>query len=168
MGIARQWSREKFVILSLKPRSNFRIWCYRTWGIVQLTRLVNKATTTFHGLYSYRPYKRRQNVQNPQVEPLAAAARRVVSQKITRAREREKEIAPPWRHFNGLYPYRTSLSANQRSRNLSIIVTKEHCKCFVPRSNSSKEPMDSKWIHPLWRRASVWNVMVFNITVVVD
>ena len=34
LGIARQWSREKFAILSLKPRSHVRILIYRTWAIV--------------------------------------------------------------------------------------------------------------------------------------
>ena len=30
LGIARQWSREKFAILTLKPRSHVRILIYRT------------------------------------------------------------------------------------------------------------------------------------------
>ena len=38
MGIARQWSREKFAILSLKPRSHVRILEYRTWAI-RMTQL---------------------------------------------------------------------------------------------------------------------------------
>ena len=33
LGIARQWSGEKFAILTLKPRSHFRIKIYRTWAI---------------------------------------------------------------------------------------------------------------------------------------
>ena len=33
LGIARQWSREKFAILTLKPRSHIRILKYRTWAI---------------------------------------------------------------------------------------------------------------------------------------
>jgi len=33
LGIARQWSREKFAILTLKPRNNDRILVYRTWAI---------------------------------------------------------------------------------------------------------------------------------------
>ena len=33
LGIARQWSREKFAILTLKPRSHVRILKYRTWAI---------------------------------------------------------------------------------------------------------------------------------------
>ena len=33
LGIARQWSREKFAILFLKPRSRARILIYRTWTI---------------------------------------------------------------------------------------------------------------------------------------
>ena len=33
LGIARQWSREKFAILSLKPRSHNRILTYPTWAI---------------------------------------------------------------------------------------------------------------------------------------
>jgi len=34
MRIERQWSREKFAILSLKPRSRVRILIYRTWAII--------------------------------------------------------------------------------------------------------------------------------------
>ena len=33
LGIARQWSREKFEILFLKPRSHVRILTYRPWAI---------------------------------------------------------------------------------------------------------------------------------------
>ena len=33
LGIARQWSREKTAILSLKPQSPVRIVIYRTWAI---------------------------------------------------------------------------------------------------------------------------------------
>ena len=33
LEIARQWSREKFAILFLKPRSRVRILIYRTWAI---------------------------------------------------------------------------------------------------------------------------------------
>ena len=33
LGIARQWSREKFAILTLKLRSNVRILIYQTWAI---------------------------------------------------------------------------------------------------------------------------------------
>ena len=33
LGIARQWSREKFAILTLKPRSHDRILIYQTWAI---------------------------------------------------------------------------------------------------------------------------------------
>ena len=35
LGIARQWSRETFAILSLKPRSHVRISIYRTWAITR-------------------------------------------------------------------------------------------------------------------------------------
>ena len=38
MGIARQWGREKFASLSLKPRSHVRILVYRTWAI-RMTQL---------------------------------------------------------------------------------------------------------------------------------
>ena len=31
LEVARQWSREKFAVLSLKPRSHVRILIYRTW-----------------------------------------------------------------------------------------------------------------------------------------
>ena len=34
LGIARQWSREKFAILILKPRSQVRVLIYRRWAIV--------------------------------------------------------------------------------------------------------------------------------------
>ena len=36
LGIARQWSREKFAILTLKPRSQVKILKYRTWTIRHL------------------------------------------------------------------------------------------------------------------------------------
>ena len=34
LGITRRWSREKFAILTPKPRSHIRILTYRTWAIV--------------------------------------------------------------------------------------------------------------------------------------
>ena len=34
LGIARQWSRKKFAISTLKPRSDVRVLLYRTWTIV--------------------------------------------------------------------------------------------------------------------------------------
>jgi len=33
LGIARQWSHEKFAILTLKPRGHVKILIYRTWAI---------------------------------------------------------------------------------------------------------------------------------------
>ena len=36
LGIARQWSREKFAILTLKPRSHVRILIHRKWAIGEL------------------------------------------------------------------------------------------------------------------------------------
>ena len=33
LGIARQWSHEKFAILTLKPRILVKILVYRTWAI---------------------------------------------------------------------------------------------------------------------------------------
>ena len=33
LGIVRQWSRNKFAILILKPQSRVRILVYRTWAI---------------------------------------------------------------------------------------------------------------------------------------
>ena len=33
LGITRQWSVEKFAILTLKPRSHVGILIYRTWAI---------------------------------------------------------------------------------------------------------------------------------------
>ena len=38
LGIARQWSRKKNAILTLKPRSHVRILIYRTWVIDCLLR----------------------------------------------------------------------------------------------------------------------------------
>ena len=38
LGIARQWSREKFAILTLKPRSHVRILISRTWAILRYSR----------------------------------------------------------------------------------------------------------------------------------
>ena len=40
LGIVRQWSREKFAILTLKPRSHVRSLIYRTWAIQTLLELV--------------------------------------------------------------------------------------------------------------------------------
>ena len=37
-------------------------------------------------------------------------------------KESEKQIAPPSRHFHGLYSYRPELSTNQRARNPTVIV----------------------------------------------
>ena len=34
LGIASQWSREKFAILTLKPRSHVRVLIYRRWAII--------------------------------------------------------------------------------------------------------------------------------------
>ena len=34
LGIARQWSREKFAILTLQPRSHVRVLINRRWAIV--------------------------------------------------------------------------------------------------------------------------------------
>ena len=34
LGIARQWSREKFAILTLKPPSHVRNLIFRTWAYV--------------------------------------------------------------------------------------------------------------------------------------
>ena len=35
LGIARQWSREKCAIFSVKPQSHVRILIYRTWAVVR-------------------------------------------------------------------------------------------------------------------------------------
>ena len=48
-------------------------------------------------------------------------------------REREKQIAPPLRHFHRLYSYRTKLFTNQRARNRSVIV-KTSNMCFRNKS----------------------------------
>ena len=39
LGIERQLSREKFAILTLKPRSHVRIFIYRTWAIASFFSL---------------------------------------------------------------------------------------------------------------------------------
>ena len=70
LGIARQWSREKFAILTLKPRSHVRILIYRTWTIGEegqfywkLSLSVSKSRQTFgcgavSGIFrSIRPWK---------------------------------------------------------------------------------------------------------------
>ena len=36
LGIARQWSREKFAISTLKPRSHVSVLIYQTWAIGSL------------------------------------------------------------------------------------------------------------------------------------
>ena len=36
LGIERQWSREKFAILTPKPRSHVRMLIHRTWAIGEL------------------------------------------------------------------------------------------------------------------------------------
>ena len=52
LGIARQWSREKFAILSLKPRSHVRILKYRTWAI-SAQKLLYTNSQTLHTVVSY-------------------------------------------------------------------------------------------------------------------
>ena len=47
LGIVRQWSREKFAILTLKPRSNVRSLIYQTWAICCLIPLGNFAHYDF-------------------------------------------------------------------------------------------------------------------------
>ena len=44
LGIARQWSYEKFAILTLKPRSHVRILIYRTWAIWSWANLETSKT----------------------------------------------------------------------------------------------------------------------------
>ena len=59
---------------SIIERLKVLLWtsCRKT----QMLLLINKSTTIFHGLYSYRPQKRRQNVQNSSG---TTSRRRVVS-----------------------------------------------------------------------------------------
>ena len=40
LGIMRQWSLEKFAILTRKPRSHVRILIYRTWATVVFENLL--------------------------------------------------------------------------------------------------------------------------------
>ena len=49
LGIARQWSREKFAILSPKLRIHDRILFFRTWAIQKLQLLIN----VFESLVAY-------------------------------------------------------------------------------------------------------------------
>ena len=44
LGIARQWSREKFAVLSPKPRNHVRILIYQIWAN---TKLVPEALIEF-------------------------------------------------------------------------------------------------------------------------
>ena len=59
LGIAKQWSREKFAILALNPRSHVRILMYRTWAIqVSLTYTVGQSIHGFNEIHGklYIPY----------------------------------------------------------------------------------------------------------------
>ena len=47
LEIARQWSREKFAILTLKPRSHVRILIYRTWAISAQKLLCTNSQTLY-------------------------------------------------------------------------------------------------------------------------
>ena len=48
LGIARQWSREKFAVLSLNPRSHFRILIYRTWAICNMFAILQCYITYYY------------------------------------------------------------------------------------------------------------------------
>ena len=50
LGIARQWSREKFAILSPKPRIHDRILLFRTWAIQKL-QLLNQCFCKSGGVF---------------------------------------------------------------------------------------------------------------------
>ena len=47
LRIVRQWSREKFAILTLKPRSHVRILIYRTWAIGAQKLLCTNSQTLY-------------------------------------------------------------------------------------------------------------------------
>ena len=54
LGIARQWSLEKFAILTLKPRSRVRILIYRTWAILTDMRCLDASDrVVLHALFSW-------------------------------------------------------------------------------------------------------------------
>ena len=62
LGIARQWSREKFAILTLKPRSHVRILIYRTWAIDQYN-LLTFTIVLSRGYQHARLIGRQQNLE---------------------------------------------------------------------------------------------------------
>ena len=63
LGIARQWSRETFAILSLKPRSHVRISIYRTWAITRSNTIntghwCNSASQKYRENYNWKTNRR--------------------------------------------------------------------------------------------------------------
>ena len=63
LGIVRQWSLEKFAILTLKPRSHDRILIYRTWAIEDV--LYYSAILTFAVGNASRPRRHISGKSNP-------------------------------------------------------------------------------------------------------
>ena len=54
LGIARQWSREKFAILTLKPRSHVRILIPRTTGLPWNSSLTRNTLVFLFGFFFAR------------------------------------------------------------------------------------------------------------------
>ena len=56
LGIARQWSRERFAVLTLKLRSHVRILIYRTWAIENRSEAVRESFSRLVTLSQYSLY----------------------------------------------------------------------------------------------------------------
>ena len=53
LGIARQWTRERFAVLTLKPRSHVRILIYRTWAFQNRPAAVSESFSRWVTLSQY-------------------------------------------------------------------------------------------------------------------
>ena len=53
LGIARQWTRERFAVLTLKPRSHVRILIYRTRAIENRSEAVRESFSRLVTLSQY-------------------------------------------------------------------------------------------------------------------
>ena len=56
LEIARQWSREKFAILTPKPRSHVRIFIYRMTRAISAQKLLCTNSQTLYTAVSYFPF----------------------------------------------------------------------------------------------------------------
>ena len=96
---------------------------------------INKTTTVFHRLYSYRPFKWRQNVQNSKWKherqgngvtaiidrydlQFLASISAEISRKTERTR-RQKQTVRWWRHFHSLLLLTIALDQSVREKSLS-------------------------------------------------